>query len=212
MQKKMKQKEIKIAITCIGTGVGQSIINSIKLSSLPIKTIGFGNNPFAYGAYDCDELDYTPSIYSDNYIDDLIRKCKDHKVDLLIPSLDDEILFFANNKIKFELHGINVLYVDNKEFVSLCRDKEFMSNELNKVSNFFVKSYNRNSINSAIEKGKVHYPLIAKPKNGFSSNGIVIINRKEDLLKISDNHIIQESRGLGDVYKRQPYNSRIGNS
>jgi|TARA_B110000046_G_scaffold17847_2_gene17081 nucleoside-diphosphate-sugar epimerase len=192
MQKKMKQKEIKIAITCIGTGVGQSIINSIKLSSLPIKTIGFGNNPFAYGAYDCDELDYTPSIYSDNYIDDLIRKCKDHKVDLLIPSLDDEILFFANNKIKFELHGINVLYVDNKEFVSLCRDKEFMSNELNKVSNFFVKSYNRNSINSAIEKGKVHYPLIAKPKNGFSSNGIVIINRKEDLLKISDNHIIQE--------------------
>ena len=99
MQKKMKQKEIKIAITCIGTGVGQSIINSIKLSSLPIKTIGFGNNPFAYGAYDCDELDYTPSIYSDNYIDDLIRKCKDHKVDLLIPSLDDEILFFANNYI-----------------------------------------------------------------------------------------------------------------
>jgi hypothetical protein len=50
----MNQKEIKIGISCIGTGVGQSIINSIKLSSLPIKTIGFGNTPFAYGAYDCD--------------------------------------------------------------------------------------------------------------------------------------------------------------
>ena len=58
----MNNKKYKIAISSIGSGVGQSIIDSIRLSNLPITTIGFGNNPFAFGAYDCNEFDYTPLI------------------------------------------------------------------------------------------------------------------------------------------------------
>ncbi len=68
----MMQKKYNIGISCIGSGVGQSVINSLNLSRLPIKTIGFGTNPFAYGAYDCDIYDYTKSIYDDGFIDNLI--------------------------------------------------------------------------------------------------------------------------------------------
>lgn len=184
-------KEHTIAISCIGSGVGQSVINSLRLSMLPLKTLGLGTNPFAYGAYDCDVYDYTPNIYSDGYVDKLIEKCKEYKVDLIIPGLDDEALIFAENEEKFKFSNIKAIYAD-QELISLCRDKERMSLELNKVVDVFVKSYNRNNIKQDVESGKVQFPLIAKPRGGFASRGIEIILNENDLKKINDDHIIQE--------------------
>ncbi len=69
----MDQGKYVIGISCIGSGVGQSVINSLRLSDLPIKTVGLGTNSFAYGAYDCDCYDYTPNIYSDATFNTLIK-------------------------------------------------------------------------------------------------------------------------------------------
>ena len=184
-------KTYTIGISCIGSGVGQSVINSLRLSRLPIKTVGLGTNPFAYGAYDCDTYDYTKSIYDEGFIDDLIDKCKKHNVDLIIPGLDDEVLFYAQNSKKFEDAEIKAMYAE-EELVKLCRDKERMSSVLNWVAEVFVKSYNKSTLNEDITNGSVKFPFIAKPRGGFASRGVEIIRNPEDLHKITDNHIIQE--------------------
>lgn len=185
------KKRYVIGVSCIGSGVGQSVINSLNLSGLPIKTVGFGTNPFAYGAYDCDTYDYTLSIYDVGYVDDLIDKCLKYKVDLVVPGLDDEVKILSENRTKFEKAGIKLLCA-NKELIAICRDKERMSNELNKVADIFVKSFNKKSLNQNINSGKVKFPFIAKPRGGFASKGVEIIRSKKDLLKISEDHIIQE--------------------
>lgn len=187
----MKQETYNIGLSCIGSGVGQSVINSLNLSKLPFKTIGLGTNPFAYGLYDCDDYDYTLNIYNQRYIDDLIENCLAHKIDLLIPGLDDEALLYAQNVEKFSTAGIKVL-VAGEELISICRDKEKMSIELNKIVDVFVKSYNKNTLNDDIKKGLVRFPFIAKPRGGFASRGVEIIRSAEDLFKITDDHIIQE--------------------
>ncbi|KPP97291.1 MAG: carbamoyl-phosphate synthase large subunit [Bacteroidetes bacterium HLUCCA01] len=193
-------KKYTIAISCIGSGVGQSVINSLKLSQLPLKTIGFGTNPFAYGAYDCDAYDYTPNIYSDGYVDKLIEKCKKYNVDLVIPGLDDEALIFAQNEEKFQKANIKAIYAD-EELISLCRDKERMSRQLNKIVDVFVKSYDKETLHEDIKSGKVQFPFIAKPRGGFASKGIEIILNKDDLGKINQDHIIQE---LAIPHKNDP--------
>ena len=185
------KKVYNIGISCIGSGVGQSVINSLRLSRLPIKTFGFGTNPFAYGAYDCNVYDYTLSIYDDGYIDNLINKCLEHKIDLVIPGLDDEAMLFAQNAHKFEASGIKAIFA-GEELISICRDKERMSKDLNKIVNVFVKSYDRNTLTEDIESGKIRFPFIAKPRGGFASRGIEIIRCKNDISKISEDHIIQE--------------------
>lgn len=187
----MTQKIYTIGISCIGSGVGQSVINSLRLSRLPFKTIGLGTNPFAYGAYDCDVYDYTKSIYEGEYIDNLIEKCKEHKIDLVIPGLDDEALIFAQNEEKFKNEGIKAIYA-NEELISICRDKERMSEELNKIVDVFVKSYNKESLPNDLASGKVKFPFIAKPRSGFASKGVEIIRNEKDIFKITDDHIIQE--------------------
>jgi len=185
------KKKYHIGISCIGSGVGQSIINSLKLSNLPIITIGFGDNPFAFGAYDCDIFDSTPSIYDSNFIDEIISKCKEHHIDLLIPSLDDEVLLYAVNEQKFKKAGINAIF-PKIDIVKICRDKEKMSLILNKISNNFVKSFNMLEIKKDIENGLIEYPFIAKPKGGFASRDVIIIRNEKDLSKVKDHHIIQE--------------------
>lgn len=181
----------RIGISCIGSGVGQSVINSLNLSRLPLKTIGFGTNPFAFGAYDCDAYDYTPSIYDERFIDNLILKCKEYEIELIIPGLDDEALLYAQNLKKFENAGIKAMCA-GEELIAICRDKERMSNELNKVADIFVKSYCKETLHEDIESGKVSFPLIAKPRGGFASRDIEIIRNQDDLVKIDGTKIFQE--------------------
>lgn len=193
-------KEYTIAISCIGSGVGQSVINSLRLSGLPIRTIGLGTNPFAYGAYDCDAYDYTPTIYSERYVDTLIEKCQEYDVDLIIPGLDDEVLIFAQNEEKFKHAEIKAIYPD-EELISLCRDKHRMCLELNKIADVFVRSYDRETIKESVESGEIKFPFIAKPKRGFASRNITVIQNESDIIKIKDDHIIQE---LAIPHKKDP--------
>lgn len=184
-------KQYTIGISCIGSGVGESVINSCRLSNLPLKTVGLGTNPFAYGAYACDAMDYTPTIYASDFVDELIKKCIEHKIDFLIPGRDDEAHIYSQNKTKFEKSGIKTLAA-SEDMIALCRDKERMSLELNPIADVFVKCFHKETVLDAIAEGEVSFPLIAKPRSGFASKGVEIIQSEEDFHLITENHILQE--------------------
>ncbi|MBN1805926.1 MAG: NAD-dependent epimerase/dehydratase family protein [Sedimentisphaerales bacterium] len=187
----MKNDRLIIAITCIGSGVGQSIINSCRMSRLPIQTVGLGNNPFAHGAYDCDFYDYLPSIYSEHYIDELIKKYHKYNADLVIPGLDDEAFLLSKSIEELKNNGIKAV-VAGAELLRLCRDKAAMSTELNRVSDIFVKSYPKADIETKLKNGDIKFPLIAKPVGGFGSRGIKIIKGYADLNIVESEYVIQE--------------------
>lgn len=187
----MKSGKYCIAITCIGSGVGQSIIDSCNLSELPLVTVGLGSNPFGYGAYDCTYMDYLPSIYSPDYVDKLIEKCIAYKVDLIIPGLDDEALILAENIQKLSEAGLKIV-VSSSELLGVIRDKARLDDVFSSGADIFFKSYSISDIAEAISSGKVKFPLIAKPRSGFASRGIEIILDKSDLNKINSTHIVQE--------------------
>lgn len=180
-----------IGISCIGGGVGQSVINSCRLSNLPLKTVGIDTNPFAYGGYDCDIFDSTVSVYADNYIDQLLEKCKKHNIDLLIPGHDHELLIYARHAATFSKAGIQ-LVVPGEELIKRCRDKERMSRDFGEIADVFVNCYNKETLYRDIREGHIHYPLIAKPRGGSASRGIEIIRNEQDLKKIQTDHIVQE--------------------
>ena len=187
----MKNGKYCIAVMSVGSGVGQSVINSCKLSQLPLHTVGLGMNPFAYGAYDCDAMDYVPLIYAENYVDELIKKCHEHNIDLIIPGSDDEAHILSKNIDKIEHEGFKVL-VSGVNLLNLVRDKERMCDDLTPIADIFVKSYDINTIKEALSEKKVDFPLIAKPRAGFASKGVEILLSEDDFVRVNDNHIIQE--------------------
>ncbi len=181
----------KIGIGCIGSGVGQSIVNSLRLSSLPVQIVGLGTNPFAYGAYDCDFVDYTVKIYDESYIDNLLDKCIEHSIDLMIPGLEDEVQVYAQNEEKFDAAGVKAIFPDQR-LVSLCRDKYRLCNELNSHVNVFARCFSQDKIDEHIEEGSLRFPCIAKLNGGFASRGVRIIQGREDVEKLGEGYILQE--------------------
>lgn len=182
---------IRVGITSIGSGVGQSIINSCRLSKMSLYTIGLGANPMAFGAYDCDTYDTLPEIYSIEYIDALLYKCRKHKADILIPGLDDELYNISINSDRFKQIGVTPI-VSSSEVIQLCRDKVKMSKVLNEIYDSFVKSYNKDDLIKAYKKNEITFPLIAKPRSGFASRGLLIIQSADDFHLINNEHVVQE--------------------
>jgi nucleoside-diphosphate-sugar epimerase/carbamoylphosphate synthase large subunit len=187
----MTNKKYTAAISCIGSGIGQSIIHSLRLSPLPIKTVGFGNNAFANGAYDCDLHEYVPSIFAPDYAECLLEKCLQNHVDLIIPGMDLDASILSENTDKFNASGVKVLVSDNR-LHSMCRDKDLICGELNSISDHFIRCYNKSNFLEGIKKGELSYPCIAKPRNGSGSIGIKILKSDQDFNRIADNYFIQE--------------------
>jgi nucleoside-diphosphate-sugar epimerase/carbamoylphosphate synthase large subunit len=184
-------KNFNIGITCIGTGVGQSIINSCKISNLPIKTFGFGSNTLAYGLFDCDFYIKTKAVNHDSYIDELIVLCKNYQIDLLIPGADDEILIFSKNISKFNNANIKVIVAEHN-LIAFCQNKAKMTEELNKISPIFVKSFSKENFIKTYYENKIQFPVIAKPIYGSGSKGIQIINCLNKIAELDSTFIIQE--------------------
>lgn len=182
---------INVGITSIGSGVGQSVIDSCRLSGLPLKTFGYGVNPFAFGAYACNEQRLLPGIYADNYLDELLRICERDHIDILIPGLDDELLLLADNIARFNSIGV-LIPVSSHSLIELCRDKARMSDVLNTGDDFFVKSYNKTQLKQLAASGRINYPLIAKPTAGYASRGLLIVTDASDIERVNDDDVIQE--------------------
>ncbi|MBA4143146.1 MAG: hypothetical protein H0X43_09120 [Nitrosospira sp.] len=186
-----EKEKINIGITSIGSGIGQSVVDSCRLSNIPMKVIGHGLNPFAFGSFDCDEQKYVPSIYSGDYIEKLLHACATDSIRILIPGLDDELMLLAENIDKFNNAGVRIP-ISGRKMLELCRDKELMSRALNREAEYFVKSYSKDALIQAARRSEIQYQLIAKPISGFSSKGLLIIKGPDDLGLITCRHVIQE--------------------
>jgi nucleoside-diphosphate-sugar epimerase/carbamoylphosphate synthase large subunit len=188
----MNIKKINLAVSCAGSGIGQSIINSCKLSDLPLVLYGFDSNPLAYGLYCCDYQIQTPKIDTPNYIELIIQLCVDHAIDIIIPGTDDEVHLFSKHISDFENSDIKVIVAEAK-FLDIVRDKVLANIEFGKMADIFVKSYyTKESLLNALEHKEVALPVIAKPRSGSGSVGIRIINKLEDLVELTAQHIFQE--------------------
>ncbi len=64
------------------------------------------------------------------YIDDLLTVCIEDKIDLVIPTIDTDLLVLSENKEKFETLGTKVM-ISAPDMIRICRDK-------NNTSQFFV--------------------------------------------------------------------------
>lgn len=185
------KRDYSIAISCVGSGIGQSVIDSCRLSGLPLRTVGLGMNPFAFGAWDCDEIDVLPGIYSPGYIDRLVEKCVSRKIDLLIPGHDDEALLLSRNGRKLKDAGIKAV-VAGRGLMELARDKRRMGFELSRVVDAFLVTCDIKDAAGLVGNGSLNFPLMAKPRSGAGSRGVMIVPNGEALSRVPADYIIQE--------------------
>ena len=110
----------------------------------------------------CDYTRQVVAMKDPCYIDNLMQICKNDHIDLLIPTIDTDLLILSKNKERFETIGTKVL-ISSPDFIQICRDK-------NKTSQFFVDCalHAPMTVNDW-RKYESGYPAFIKPKDGSSS-------------------------------------------
>ena len=183
--------KITVAVSCVGSGIGQSIVNSCRLSQLPLRVIGFDMNPLTFARFDCDVFIESRPIESPSYVQYIIAICKSHSVDLIFPGTDQEVSLFSKNKSMFEAENIGVVVADF-DFIKICRNKRDTYRIVSNSSDVFVGSFSQDEFKIALSNNEVDFPVIIKPSGGSASKGVQILKNTNDLVNLSEDCVIQE--------------------
>lgn len=196
----MKNK-LNIAITGIGSLIGQAIIKSIQRSDLKdkIDIIGFDYFNNTVGGFWVDEKYVLPDILKpgvthQQWVNAIIKVIIEREVKLLFAGVDFELPILARYKGEIEKKTEAIVLVSSSEVIEIANDKFLTYEFLKNNALFHPQSY----LTHNLDYDDMNYPLIVKPRIGARSRGVYKIYDKNNLLKRIaevENPIVQECVG-----------------
>lgn len=157
-------KTYRILFTGVGRRVEllQAFRQAAHCLNVNLKIYGADMTGTAPALFFCDYVRKVCGMRDPKYIPQLLEICKKDCIDLIIPTIDTDLLVLSQHKDEFEQIGIKVL-ISNSDKIAICRDKNY-------TADFFevcgVKAP-RTVNDYQIYEGE--YPCFIKPKDGSSS-------------------------------------------
>tara|TARA_Y100000590_G_C15742805_1_gene1020895 strand:- start:4698 stop:5741 length:1044 start_codon:yes stop_codon:yes gene_type:complete len=190
---------IKILVTGVGGGVGQSIMKALRISKLPIKIIAADINPLNAGLYRSDKAIIVPRVENKNTLNWYIKNLNKHKVDILMVGSEYDLLFFSKNKEIIERNTNCNICVSDIETVKISEDK-FLTQEFLKKNRIpYLKTFIPKNVRHAIAiTKKLGLPVFLKSRFGTSSRNVHLIKNLSDiksLFRFVSKPIVQEYAG-----------------
>lgn len=162
------------------TGVGrriellQAFRNAALVLDKNLKIYGADMAGTAPALAYCDFTRRVVAMKDPAYIDNLLQICTEDHIDLVIPTIDTDLLILSENKERFSDIGTNVM-ISKPDKISICRDKNY-------TSEFFVDC----GLNAPMpvndwKKYNSGFPAFIKPKDGSSSINAFKVENIEEL-------------------------------
>lgn len=138
----------------------------------------------------CMEADYAfavPPAESDGFIRTVLGFCERHAIGLVVPTIDTELLCFAQARDRFAMIGTQVA-VGSSSLVEMARDK--LATAIFLAENGISSPVTQSIEDFLSADGPHTWPMIAKPRHGSSSRGI---------------HIVHDRRAVENIVCDEPY-------
>jgi carbamoylphosphate synthase large subunit len=112
-----------ILITCVGGDLGPQLVHQLKENSRhKTKVIGVDADLNATGKFFCDAFSVVPFGNSPDYVASINELIRLHKVDLVIPTSDEEAISLSSSREKIEINGCKLACVDSAT-IEILSDK-----------------------------------------------------------------------------------------
>ncbi|MEU2653789.1 ATP-grasp domain-containing protein [Streptomyces sp. NPDC007325] len=127
---------------------------------------------------------------ADGYAEAVLRLCERHRIDVLVPTVDVELVALSRAAAAFEAVGIRVL-VSPADALETCLDKW----RLAEACRGAVRLPDTRLVGAGdaadVEGG---FPAVAKPRSGSGSRGIVVVRSADELAGIPQDgsYLLQE--------------------
>jgi len=173
-------KKVNVLISCIGRRVSllRDFRKAARVLGLDAKFIGIDSTAMSAAIQLCDVKEIVKPVTRPGYLKELLGIVKKHKVGLIVPTIDTELLLLAKNRSRFAKLGCLVL-ISPPEVIELCQDKRKTYRFL-RVGGFDTPE--TMSFRGATARKSLKYPCFLKPWDGFASRGNVIVRNRAELL------------------------------
>jgi carbamoyl-phosphate synthase large subunit len=173
--------------------VGYGALKSLRKGNGDYKLIGTSIYDDSVAPAFCDIFEPAPLTSDDSYIDWLSGVIKKHNVDMIVPGIDADMKEW--NKARQTLQDLTMPLLNSPSLIELCSDKWNFYEHLSKTgSELTIESRLAGTFEELKESFGI--PFLLKPRKGFASKGIVIVE-SEDIFN-------EHRQDLGEVVMAQP--------
>jgi carbamoyl-phosphate synthase large subunit len=154
--------------------VGYGILRSLKDQKKNYRLIGTTIHDDSPALLFCDVFEKAIATDNPNYFKWLIKIIKKHSINVLIPSIECDMLAWNKNRTALEECGVFLL-LNNFNLIETCQDKWIFYKKL-------YEDYPEIAIPTTLSIEDIYfdYPVLLKPRIGYGSKGIVrLMNRNE---------------------------------
>ena len=167
----------RVLVTGVGAVIGYGILRSLRSSGIDLFLLGTDINSDAAGQYWSDEFAVAPKTNDPSYMRWLCEQLEVHKIDLIIPGIEQDVDFLSQNELS-EMGYAGTIALNDKKLIELARDKWIFDTKL-------VSLKYRGRIESQIIGNyeflgrELGFPFLLKPRIGYASKGIVLVDSSE---------------------------------
>ncbi|MBY8082157.1 ATP-grasp domain-containing protein [Vibrio fluvialis] len=165
------------------TSVGRRgyLVDYFKNTFSGDRKIFTSNSEMTYTMTQSDGYLITPLIYEDNYIDSIIKFCKQENISIVLSLFDIDLLVIAKHEKAFADNDIMLILAPEKS-VEICNDKWLTYEFLVELGINTPRTYlSVDSVLADIDAGRLTFPVILKPRWGMASMGIYIADDEDEL-------------------------------
>lgn len=197
----MKSGKLTLLVLGVGGNVGQGILKALECSSLDCRLLGACTTAAAFGLYAVERSFISPPANSPEFVEWLVKLCVEESVDAVLSGVEPVLDVLATYRRVIEERSGAVCLVNEAGAMRVGADKlrtcEWLREQGLPYPDF-ASSEDVAAVNALISR--VGYPLVAKPRKGKGSQGIVVVKDSGDLPRLGTlaNYVVEQYLGSED--------------
>lgn len=166
-----------------------SILQQVAQATGGGCVVAMDASPLAAAGLLADKFEGVPRVHEAGFADRVLEICEQYSIDVVVPTIDPELPVYAKARVRFENRG-HTVWISSPEVVALGSDKWLFHNWL-------IDSGLASPATARIGDAEAAFPqvpIIAKPRGGSSSIGLISASSVTSLRSqcLTDDYIIQE--------------------
>ncbi len=184
----------RVLITAIGSFSADIVIKKLKQAGYYLVGTDIYPKEWIADAYNVDVFYQVPKTTNEfSYLKCIKSICREHNISYLIPLTDVEVDFYNKHRLFFKEIGISIC-ISGDATIRICRNKKLLEEFIiiHEIPILTIPTYYLFESNSI----PFDLPIIAKPVDGRSSQGLIMVNSLEEWKNLksccdNDKYIVQ---------------------
>jgi carbamoyl-phosphate synthase large subunit len=166
----------RVLVTGAGGPSGVSILQA--MAQAPVTMLAADIDPYGAGLYlvDAPRRAILPRGEDPRFVDALLELCEREHVDVVIPTVDTELLPLAQARARYADAGVR-LVLASEPTLAVCLDKWLLAERCRDHVRVPVTVV----VDHAFAPAACTLPAIVKPRSGSGSRGIHLLERRDEL-------------------------------